>query len=175
MASRKSRRADLANRSDNLSPQADNEAPSSSQGRVGLSVRSTSYSGPMLPQQLAAYENSEAGRLYVRAMIKQSEHRMELEKLVITGDDKRANRGQYFGLLIALVFCGAGVWLVYLGHDAAGTTIATAAVVGLVTAFVTGSTQRKEERIKKAKIMVGQEEAEEDEPVDKNLRLPGMS
>lgn len=109
--------------------------------------------------------------------MKQAEHRMELEKIVVKGDNARANRGQWFAMIIAVVFCGAGTWLVNGGHDAAGGAIATGSVVGLVTVFITGASQRKAERIEKAKLMARQREEsseQSDEDEDVAPRLPGM-
>ena len=157
MSSKKNQRDTSNNQSDSPAgaiERADNQQttnPPSPRG-VGSSIQA-SYSGPILPQQIEAYERSELGAAYMRALIKQTEHRMELEQLAVRGDNMRANRGQKLAFSVAMIFCLTGSGLVYTGHDIAGATIATAAVVGLVSAFVTGTVQRKAERVEKTKIM----------------------
>ena len=119
------------------------------------------------------YEQTETGRAYVEAIIAQTHHRMGLEQVVVRGDNKRADRGQVFALYVALFFGSIGGGLVYLGHDAAGTTIATSAVVGLVTAFIKGADSRRAEREKKAAIMAEQNQASE-QPKEETPQLPGI-
>ncbi len=74
----------------------------------------------------------------------QSKHRMALESTVIGSDVKRANAGLIAGFTIAVLFLVASVFLIHEGHDIAGTVIGTVDIVGLVTAFLTGTHKRQQ-------------------------------
>lgn len=58
------------------------------------------------------------------------------------------------GILSAMCVVG-GIWLVYLGHDGAGATIATAAVAALAGVFVYGTSSKRKERAEKTRVMRG--------------------
>lgn len=75
----------------------------------------------------------------------QAEHRQGLERVVVHGQDKRANRGQIFGFVLALVGFLIGGWLVQGGHDWAGVSVMGADLASIVGLFVYGRhTQRRE-------------------------------
>lgn len=81
---------------------------------------------------------------------KQSDHRMELEKAVIEGDQLRATLGLLGGFVIAMtVFIGSFV-LIALGHESLGVLalLGDFAVVG--GAYVYGDWRRRQERNQKA-------------------------
>lgn len=84
---------------------------------------------------------------------RQTQHRIQLENKVIESDIRRSYAGLAVGGFLALLCTVGGCWLVYLGHDAAGGTIATAAVAGLAGVFVYGTASRRKEREEKARIM----------------------
>jgi hypothetical protein len=86
---------------------------------------------------------------------RQAAHRQALEAQVIGSDNFRANAGLWIGAGIATLSMSAGSWLAYVGHDWAGTVIATAVVVSLVGVFVYGSVSRRQERAEKAPIPTG--------------------
>jgi uncharacterized membrane protein len=68
----------------------------------------------------------------------QSAHRKEIEKTVITSQQKQSERGQIFGLIIGLLGIIIGAFLIYCGHDWAGGIIGGTTVVSLVSVFVIG-------------------------------------
>ncbi|TXT25737.1 MAG: hypothetical protein FD138_2918 [Planctomycetota bacterium] len=153
----KNRSASLARVSQNLPPSGSANA---SRGMISaaFSAEMRSYSGPIPPPDLLKQydEISPGTALRIIAMSeKQSEHRMSLEKKVVESGITRSTAGLVCGFLIACVFAGAGVWVASMGHPAAGATIATASVVGLVGVFVTGTLSQRSERNEKAKVMVG--------------------
>ena len=119
-----------------------------------------SFSGPIPPPQvLREYDEilpGLAGRIVAQAE-RQTEHRISLESKVIESDISRSRQGPICGLIVALACVGGGIITVLYGHDWAGTTIATAAVVALAGVFVYGTAMRRSERTDKAKIMTGQE------------------
>jgi uncharacterized membrane protein len=123
-------------------------------------VTASRYSGsPLHPQLLEQYERlvpGSAQRLLAR-FEKQSDHRMLLERKVIESDARRADWGVGAGLLVVLVGFGLGYHLIMAGHDLAGTAFGVTSLVSLVGTFIYGTNTRKEERIKRAKLMTGQE------------------
>ena len=90
----------------------------------------------------------------MRMAERQSDHRMFLEKFVIPSDSKRADRGQNYGLVVALAMLVVSAFLIYLGHDWAGGVIASLDIVGLVSVFIYGSLNRRSERVQKAELMI---------------------
>jgi hypothetical protein len=79
-----------------------------------------------------------------------------LESSVIHSDISKSWAGLACGLIVCLLSIGAGTACVLTGHDVAGATIATGAVVGLAATFIYGTAVRKAERTEKAKMMAGQ-------------------
>ncbi|WP_298797037.1 DUF2335 domain-containing protein [uncultured Pseudonocardia sp.] len=88
------------------------------------------------PADLMAYEQCMPGATarLVRMAEKEQEHRhqMNLESA------KLRQRGQRFGLTIALAFLAVAGVLIFTGHDTAGTIIGSVDLVALVAVFVTG-------------------------------------
>lgn len=120
---------------------------------------SVSFSGPLPPPQvLREYDEIVAGlaaRLADQAE-RQTEHRISLENKVIRSDITRSRQGLVCGFIVSLTCVVGGIIAVVMGHDWAGTTIATGAVVALAGVFVYGTAMRRSERTEKAKIMTGQ-------------------
>lgn len=71
---------------------------------------------------------------------------MELEKLVVDGDGRRAWAGLIIGGMLAMTCIVGGIVLVAGGHDTAGATISTASVAALAGVFVYGTVSRRSER-----------------------------
>lgn len=69
---------------------------------------------------------------------KQSDHRMYLEKKVISGQMLQSNIGQILAFLIGIAALSASVYMVVNGHDWSGTIIGGGGIVSLVTAFIQG-------------------------------------
>ena len=100
-----------------------------------------SHRGPLPPPEDIALYNKHitngADRIMSMAE-KQSDHRREMERPLVTCQTGQSTRGQIFGLLIGLFGITAGSIVALLGHDWVGGGIAGATVVSLVYAFVTG-------------------------------------
>jgi uncharacterized membrane protein len=76
---------------------------------------------------------------------KQTDHRIEIEKIAVTNQQKQGSRGQIFAFLIALCAIAAAVYVTIIGHPVTGGVIGGSTVVSLVTIFVTGRlTQRQD-------------------------------
>ncbi len=77
---------------------------------------------------------------------------MQLEKIVIEGDNKRANWGLASATTIALTFPGASVYLISHWFGVEGTLLGTIDLAALVSVFIYGNNSRKRERTEKIKI-----------------------
>jgi len=71
---------------------------------------------------------------------------MKMESTVINADAKRADRGQLFALIIALAFLAVAGFLIYEGHETAGTVLGTVDIAGLTSVFISGSVIKRNER-----------------------------
>jgi len=119
------------------------------------------YSGPLPPPQiLKEYDEiapGTAARIIAQAEM-QTAHRIEIEKKSINSEIRRSNWGLVAGFVVAMTCIIGGCLLVYEGHDAAGTTIATGSVAALVGVFLYGTATRKKERLQRAQMLVGQKQ-----------------
>lgn len=118
-------------------------------------IAASFYSGPIPPPELLeSYDRlvpGTAAQILARVE-KQSDHRMQLEKLAVKSDVNRANRGLIAAFVLSLAFLVAGARLVHEGHDTAGAAIVGIDIAGLAGAFIYGTSQRKKEREKKAAV-----------------------
>ncbi len=85
----------------------------------------------------------------------QSNHRMEMEKVVVQGDSTRANWGLFAALFFGLACLGCGTFLIQKGHDKAGAAIVGTPILGVISTFIYGTNSRREERVRKEKIRAG--------------------
>ena len=76
-----------------------------------------------------------------------------MERVAVEGDSRRATLGLVLGFIIAVGFLAAAVILVLNGYQAAGITVGTANIAGIVGVFVYGDRSRKQERREKADLM----------------------
>jgi len=128
---------------------------------VSMSRQEVVFSGPLPhPGILKEYDEIVPGTTdrILRQAEQQTNHRIGLEAKVIDADIRRADRGLWAGLAVAIVSIVGGCALVFADHDWAGATIATATVVSLVTVFVYGSQARKQERERRVRLMTSDEE-----------------
>ncbi len=119
---------------------------------LGYETKSFSYeehhTGPLpAPKTLKAYDsiiNNGAERI-MQKFEQQSSHRQYLEKTVIVRQLNQSSVGQILGFVVALCCLGIGCFLVMKGHDAAGITIFSLDIVGLVSVFVIRKIYRQRE------------------------------
>jgi uncharacterized membrane protein len=111
-------------------------------------------SGPLpAPQVLAEYERVLPGlaERIVKMAETQMVHRQGLEAKHLDGESRRANRGQYFGLAVALGgFLLSGFCVAY-GAVVAAAVIASVDLVGLVSTFLYGTKTKQQELAKRAR------------------------
>lgn len=111
-----------------------------------------SFSGPLPPPEfLQRYEDIVPGcaKQIMDTFVAQSNHRMALEKLAIGSQLEQSNRGQYFGLIVALAGLGSAVYLGATGHDWLAGTIGGVTLVSMVTAFIVGKSEQRSNLKKK--------------------------
>lgn len=149
----------MSNRRGNRRSPSRTDAPVQRQpdayGIVAQQVQS--WQGPIpRPEDLQKYRDVDPGlpdRILAMAertldlTEKQTDHRIEMERRSILGMNFRANVGLWLGFILAVVVLGGSGWLIDRGHDAAGTTVASIDLVGLVGVFVYGRhDQARQER-----------------------------
>lgn len=99
------------------------------------------------PEELAAYsEIIPNGADRIMAMVEaQSSHRLALERTVISSQQKQEERGQWFGLVIALVFVSCGTYAALNGQSTFGSIVVSSTLLSLVGIFVYSKHQSKKE------------------------------
>lgn len=95
----------------------------------------------------------DAAERILRMAEAQSSHRQDLERRVVKSDILKSYLGIGAGFLTALVAIGCGSWVAYQGQPGAGVAIGGLPVVGLVLAFLKGTSARQEEREIKSQQM----------------------
>ncbi len=134
----------------NKLPQSDIELPESNKMLKRQSLEM--YSGPLpKPDDLIKYNQAypDAAKIILEGFQKQSEHRMELEKIVVSGNSRRANRGQLFAFILAVVIICFGGTLLLLGKELEGYVLLVGTVSTLIGIFLYGRKTEKKERIEK--------------------------
>jgi uncharacterized membrane protein len=119
---------------------------------TGLQIKTATFQGPIPPPDFLRKYNEfiPNGAERILAMAEnQSQHRQNLEKTVIEGDNRRADRGQIFGFIIALIALLGGFGLIAAGKDGFGIASVLGSLATLTGVFVYGSISRKKEREKK--------------------------
>ena len=110
--------------------------------------------GPLpSPDELAKYETMHPGatKQLFDNFVAQTNHRMELEKQVILGDNKRADTAQRNSFIITIAILLLAAALFFMGKDGYAIAAVYTAIAPIVIAFITSSIFRKKERDKKRK------------------------
>lgn len=83
----------------------------------------------------------------------QSKHRQELEKQVIDANCKVQRTGPIYGFIICMTAILGGIFLIYVGKNAAGLASIITALGALAIVFVIGKTKQKKELDDKANAL----------------------
>ncbi len=113
------------------------------------SIMAAFRKGPLPPpEEMQKYENIYPGatKLLFDNFVAQTNHRIELEKTVILGDNKRADKAQRNSFIIAMSILVLATILFFLGRNGYATGAVIAAIAPIIIAFITGSISRKKER-----------------------------
>jgi len=117
--------------------------------QVLRTIRSEFFMGPLpRPEDLQQYESvcpGTAERIIQMAEV-QGSHRRTLEQKVIDSDIANSRRGAWFGFIIGMTAILGGGFLIFFDKSITGSILGGAGIVGLVSVFIYGSTQRKKER-----------------------------
>jgi uncharacterized membrane protein len=115
-------------------------------GKVALRI-TEEFSGPLPPpEQLAKYNHvlpGAADRIIAMAE-RQSAHRMELEKKVVSQQLNESQAGQMRAFILAIVFGSFALIAALMGHDTVGGVLGGATVLGLVSTFILGKREQRE-------------------------------
>lgn len=118
-----------------------------------------SFSGPLPPPDVLARYNDavpNGAERIMRMAEKQADHRISLEKQVMSADIRRSNAGLAAGLIVAIAFLVASYLLINDGHEEAGAFLGTVDIGGLVGAFVYGTISQRRERQDRRRDMIGE-------------------
>ncbi|MGA2053342.1 MAG: DUF2335 domain-containing protein [Opitutales bacterium] len=110
-----------------------------------VSIQST-YSGALPhPEHLERFSKliPDGAERLMGEVEKQSAHRREIEKIVITSQQNQSGRGQFLAFGIGIFGLGVAGVCIYAGHDAAGAALGGSTLVSLVWAFLKGKTEQK--------------------------------
>ena len=107
------------------------------------------------PAELEKYEALYPGaaKLLFDNFVNQTNHRMELEKLVIHEDSKRANIAQHYSFIITIAILVLAGVLFFLGKDGPAIAAVFTALAPIIIAFINSSISRRKERNNKRKDM----------------------
>jgi uncharacterized MAPEG superfamily protein len=105
------------------------------------------------PTELEKYELLYPGvaKQFFDNFTNQSNHRMELEKIVIQGDNKRADVAQRNSFIIILALIIMAIVLFILGKDTQAIVAVVSAMVPVIISFINSTIKRKDERESKRK------------------------
>ena len=116
-------------------------------------VMAASWQGPLPPPAtLRGFEEIVPGAaLRILEMAeKQSAHRIQMERAVIDGDSRRADRGLIVGGILAALIVTGGLIVMITKDPWAGASIIGTSVAALAGVFVYGTNTRRAERHRKA-------------------------
>lgn len=107
------------------------------------------YFGPLPPPRLLAEFDSiveGSAEILIKRMEKQSDHRMELEKMVVAGNVQSQRWGLVIGGLLVVFVSMVSVILMLNDATAGGVALIVAELVALAGVFVFGRTRQERER-----------------------------
>lgn len=123
------------------------------------------HSGPLpSPETLAEYKkiDEELFRTIVSMANNQSNHRIEIEKQVISSDIKSEKRGQWFAFILFLILIVGSFYLIYLGKYL-GVAGVVSAIVGGIAIFINNKKAQRIEIDDKDKEMIENRPSKTDE------------
>jgi uncharacterized membrane protein len=119
-----------------------------------VSIIRAEFSGPLPPPEvLERYNNvipNGADRIMSMAE-EQSKHRRSLEAKAMSTDSRNSLLGVIFAFVLGLSTIISGTYVILKGQVWPGTLLGSLGLVGLVSAFIYGTKQRREERESKAR------------------------
>jgi len=114
-----------------------------------VSIMAAFRKGPLPPpEEMQKYENIYPGatKLLFDNFITQTNHRIDLEKTVIQGDNKRADKAQRNSFIIAMTILALAAALFFMNKDGYAVAAVFTAIAPIFVAFISSSISRKKER-----------------------------
>lgn len=113
---------------------------------IEMAMEISRHAGPLpSPKTLERYKEvmPDLPERIVKMAEKEGDHRRALEMKVVRGELNMKERGQWFGLFIAVFTLSLSAFLVWNGHEIPGSIIGVGGVATLVAIFVTGKTKKE--------------------------------
>lgn len=107
------------------------------------------FSGPLPPPSILREYNDVipgTGEVLIDSFLTQGNHRRSMEKYQIEAIVNEGRRGQIFGFSIALIVLAMAFASVLLGHTVFAITLASTTIIALVSVFVIGKWDSKNEK-----------------------------
>ncbi|GAA4068798.1 hypothetical protein GCM10023065_22240 [Microbacterium laevaniformans] len=142
-----------ARREDEIEPADDDVIegePETDDSQKGLHVvhrEMRSYRGPLpSPETLERYKevDSRFPDEILAAFREQRTHRQEMERTLLAGSERRANRGQWLGTGLLGVGLAGGIWVTLAGQSVTGGLMVTAALALGALSYVFGDSRKKD-------------------------------
>jgi len=95
-------------------------------------------------RELKRYRDADpsAPRIILDEFRAESRHRRSMEREIVKGENRRADRGQVFALVIIVVGLTISAFLIQGGHEVAGGFIGGLDLLGTAALFLTGARAR---------------------------------
>lgn len=130
-----------------IEPELLQSVPEDQQDRViAMAMEISRHTGPLpSPRQLELYKNvmPDLPERIVRMAEKEGDHRRAMETKLVRGNLNIKERGQWFGLIIAIFILSLSGFLIWNGFSIPGSIIGVGGVASLVAVFVTGKFANK--------------------------------
>jgi len=138
--------------------EGDTKIPSPSKRKflAVVSQKVSRYRGPLPPPELLEGYNQVApgsAQIIIDQFVAQGDHRRYLEKVVIEGDNKRANWGLVSGSTIALVGLLGAFYVISLGYSLEGLGSVVLALGPLIGSLIVILRKRQKEIKQKAQLV----------------------
>jgi hypothetical protein len=97
-------------------------------------------------RELKRYREADpsAPRIILDEFRAESRHRRHMEREIVSSENRRADRGQAFALVVMLVGLSFSALLIQGGHDWAGGIISGIDLLGVAALFITGATASRD-------------------------------
>ncbi|HEX9990765.1 MAG TPA: hypothetical protein VGE45_20095 [Chloroflexia bacterium] len=116
------------------------------------------YSSSVIPtDELRQLEEMYPGsiKIVLEQVTKQGEHRMWMEKNHLQGDQRLEKWGIVAAVIVVFLTLTAAVIFAFLGQGGAAAIASVGGITALAGTFLYATSSRKDERIKRARIMTG--------------------
>ena len=113
-------------------------------------IAASAWAGPLPePEVLQGYESviPGAANRILKMAERQSDHRMQMDKMVISDGSRRSYLGLVAGFFLSAMVIAGGIYLIATGHDWAGASLVGLNLAGLAGVFVYGSRSRRSEQL----------------------------